>query len=466
MKSYKLIYIVSLLTLPFYSCKDLLEETVYSELTTDTYLTSTEAKLSILYSAYGNAQLRDYFYFYGQGMTSGETWNEFGAIESQFTPLCNFTWVSSHEYFSGMWNKLYSVIRDANIVLDNTSKENGETQLIAEAKFLRGFSYSLLYDWFGALPLYTSSSGELYLERSSEEETVRFIEKDLLDAAADLPVRQATYGKATKGAALGILTKLYLNTKQWGKSADIAQEIIDLNRYTLISDYRDIFSIENEGNDELILAIQANPQVGIPFVANTFPTDYPHLPNQTIYASRVYLYDNFVNSFDLADTRKDLIVTSYTNTNGEFIQLLGNDRSLAGKYEFDKDAAGASYGNDTPVLRYADILLARAEALNELNGPNDESIALINKIRKRAGEDIPLLQLAGFTKETLRDHIFKERAWEFYFEQKSRTDQIRQGTFISGALARGKTAKPFHVLFPIPETEINANPKLVQNTGY
>ncbi|MDR3268233.1 MAG: RagB/SusD family nutrient uptake outer membrane protein [Tannerella sp.] len=462
MKSYILSFVASFLL--FSSCNSLLDETVFSELTTDTYLNTTEAKQTILLSAYGNAQLREYYYFYGPGMTSGETWNEFGAIETQFTPLCNFTWVSSHEYFSGIWNKLYSVIRDANIILDNVA--DGEEQLAAEALFLRGFSYSLLYDWFGALPLPASSDDELYLERASEEETVRFIEKDLTEAAAALPVNQGTYGRATKGAALGILAKLYLNTRQWQKSADIAKAVIDLNKYTLIPNYGDVFSIENEGNSELIWVIQSNPQAGIPFVANTFPTDYPHLPNQTIYASRVYLFDEFVNSFDPADTRKDLIVTSYTSTSGEFVQLLGNDRSLSGKYEFDKDALGASYGNDIPVLRYADILLARAEALNELNGPNEESIRLINEVRQRAGDISPLPE-SGFTKETLRDHIFKERGWEFYFEQKSRTDRIRQGTFVSGALARGKTAaKPFHVLFPLPLTELNANPNLVQNEGY
>ena len=226
-----------------------------------------------------------------------------------------------------------------------------------------------------------------------------------------------------------------------------------------------MFRIENEGNSELIWVIQGNPQAGTPFIANTFPTDYPHLPNQTIYASRVYLFDDFVNSFDPADTRKDLIVTSYTNTSGEFIRLLGNDRSYAGKYEFDKDALGASYGNDIPILRYADILLSRAEALNELNGPNEESVSLINLVRERAG--VAPLELAGYTKETVRDHIFKELAWEFYFEQKSRSDKIRQGTFISGAQARGKSAaKSHHVLFPLPQTEINANPNLKQNDGY
>jgi hypothetical protein len=466
MKSYKIYLLTAvLLSLSFYSCNGLLDETVYSELTTDTYLTTTEARQTILTSAYGNAQLREYFYFYGPGMTSGETWNEYGAIETHFTPLCNFTWVSSHEYFSGSWNKLYSVIRDVNIVLAGVSDENGEAWLIAEAKFLRGFAYAFLFDWFGALPLYKSPDDDHYLERASEEETATFIEKDLLEAAAVLPVKQDTYGKATKGAALGILTKLYLNTKQWQKAADAAGQVIGLNEYSLFPDYTQTFLIENEGNSEMIWVIQGNPQAGTPFIANTFPTDYPHLPNQTIYASRVYLFDDFVNSFDPADTRKDLIITSYTNTSGEFIQLLGNDRSYAGKYEFDKDALGASYGNDIPVLRYADILLSRAEALNELNGPNEESLSLINLVRERAG--VSPLELAGYTKESLRDHIFKERAWEFYFEQKSRSDKIRQGIFISGAQARGKSAaKPHHVLFPLPQTEINANPNLKQNDGY
>jgi hypothetical protein len=475
MKSYNK-YIAILLLFHLYACENLLDETVYSELTTKTYLTSEEAKLSILYSAYGNSQLRgSYAYFYGTSMTSGETWNEFGAIESLFTPLSNFTWVSGHGYFSEIWNTLYAAIRDANIVLDNTSKENGEEQLIAEAKFIRGYSYALLYDWFGPLPLYDSSSSDFYLERASKEATISFIEKDLKEAAADLPVRQGTYGRATKGAALATLAKLYLNDKQWEKSAETAKKVIDLTddsgnkRYSLQLDYKSVFAVDNEGNDELIWVIQANPQAGVPFVANTFPTDYPHLPTQTIYASRVYLFDSFVNSFDAADTRKDLIVTSYISTESkQKVQLLGNDRSLSGKYEFDKDAQGASYGNDVPVLRLADILLARAEALNELSGPTQESIDLINEVRTRA--NAPEVKLSDFSdKNALRDHIFKERAWEFYFEQKSRTDKIRQGTFISDAQAREKSktaAKPHHVLFPIPVTEINANPNLIQNEGY
>jgi hypothetical protein len=76
------------------------------------------------------------------------------------------------------------------------------------------------------------------------------------------------------------------------------------------------------------------------------------------------------------------------------------------------------------------------------------------------------LNAGDFTKESLRDHLLQERNWEFYAEIKSRQDQIRQGKFISLARARGKNAQPFHVLFPIPIVEINANPNLEQNPGY
>ncbi|GAB3431525.1 RagB/SusD family nutrient uptake outer membrane protein [Niabella aquatica] len=447
-----------------YSCQSSLKEEIYSELGDD-YINTDNALNSILTSAYGNAQIRQYAYFYTPGMVSGETWGQYGAIESFFTPLVNYTWNSNLAYFGIIWNQLYAVIRDANIVISKAAGNSGKAQLVAEAKFLRGQSYYLLHDWFGPVPLHKTPSDDVYLARATESETINFIEQDLKEAAAVLPEKQAQYGKATKGAALAFLTKLYLNAKQWQKCADAAQQVIDLNTYSLFADYTKLFLIENEANSEMIWVIQGTPKVGTPFIANTYPMDYPHLNNQTLYASEVYLYDDFVNSFEQGDQRKKLIITSYTNTKGVFKQLLGNNRSIPGKYELDKNAIGASYGNDIPVIRYADILLSRAEALNELNGPNSESIVLINKVRSRAG--LESLALSGVSKESLRLAIFKEREWEFWFEQQNRTDRIRQGTLITNATDHGRSgAKPYHVLFPIPQTEIDANPKLVQNKGY
>src|SRR5207249_165489 len=121
---------------------------------------------------------------------------------------------------------------------------------------------------------------------------------------------------------------------------------------------------------------------------------------------------------------------------------------------------------DVPVLRYADILLSRAEALNELNGPTQEALDLINLVRTRAG--IANLTLANATsKDVLRDLILRERGWEFYSEGKRREDLLRHNKFISLAQARGLTnASNKHKLFPIPQAEIDANKACVQNDGY
>ena len=108
--------------------------------------------------------------------------------------------------------------------------------------------------------------------------------------------------------------------------------------------------------------------------------------------------------------------------------------------------------------------MTRAEALNELNGPTQEAIDLVNEIRNRAGV-IPLI-LGSFNKDSLRDAILREREWEFYFEGNAREDQIRHGVMISRARARGKNAQDFHVLYPIPQRELDANSNLEQNPGY
>jgi hypothetical protein len=449
-------------------CQDTLREDVYSELTPGNFLNTNNGKLAVLTSAYGNVQLRGFWSYFLSTNSSGEAWNRGGSIEALITPLTNFTWDSNHEWFGTAWNTLYAAIRDANIVIDNTqnASTNVDKLLHAEAKFVRALSYEYLYDWFGPVPIHaTSNLTDFALPRASEDEMKAFIEKDLQEAAPVLPLTQAQYGRATRGAALGILCKHFLNTRQWQKAADVASQIMALNRYSLVPKYKDVFSLANEGNAELLWVVPASPQAGHNIVALTFPTDYP-LPqsNQQVFAARSYFFDSFVNSFEKGDTRRDLIVTEYVNTAGQRIKLLGVDQSLSGKYEFDPNAVGAVQGNDIPVVRYADILLARAEALNELNGPTQEAIDLINRVRARAG--VSALTLGGFSKESLRNHLLRERDWEFYAEIKRRQDQLRQGRFVADAKARGKNAQPFHERFAIPITEINANPRLEQNPGY
>jgi hypothetical protein len=147
-------------------------------------------------------------------------------------------------------------------------------------------------------------------------------------------------------------------------------------------------------------------------------------------------------------------------------QYLNADNTRSFRYWPGQNAIGFDHANDIPLIRYADILLSRAEALNELNGPTQEALDLINEVRERAG--IYDLQLADFaSKDQLRDHILKKRGWEFYDEAKRREDPIRQNRFIEYAIVRSAVkAKPYHVLFPIPQQEIDANPLCDQNDGY
>lgn len=467
MKLIKNIFYISIALLSFSSCEDLLEENVYSELTPGNFINTLDGKNAVLNSAYGNSQIKGFWAFFLSPYTSGEQWNRGGSIESLITPLSNFTWDSNHDWFGQSWSQLYAAIRDANIVIDNTSKtDDAEKLLNAEARFVRALSLNYLYNWYGAVPLIVSSKNEdLLLPRATDDEIKSFIEKEFLEVSAILPVKASQSGRATKGAALGLLCKFYLNTKQWQKSAAVANQIIQSNTYDLLPDYKSVFSLTNEWNKEIIWATSANPQSGHNLLALTFPTDYP-LPysNNQVFAARSYLLDSFVNSFGQTDVRKNLFITKYTNTSGVTIQLLGNDQTLPYKYEFDPGAVGPTQGNDLPEIRYSDILLSYAEALNELNGPNDEAITAINKVRNRAG--IGSIKVADYNKESLRDLLLLERSWEFFGESKSREDQIRQNKFISGAIARGKSAQSFHVLFPIPLTELNANPNLTQNPGY
>lgn len=453
---------------------DSLDESVYSELTPNV-LNSQNGALSLLNSAYSNASLVTLgnggvqLYFLS-AMPSGEAWNQGGNIEAQLSPLTNFTWDSNHGFFEEVWRVPYAAIRDANILLaeipNTTLPESFKERVIAEATFIRGFSYSLLYNWFGPTPLITEETTDYFVAKASDEEYKAFIERDLLAAAEKLPVNQPEFGRASKGAALGVLAKFYLNTRQWQKAEQTSRQIIGLGTYELLDDYKKVFALDNEGNREILWALTRHPQGGAIFLnALTFPTDYPLLPNQGVYAARTHVYDDFVRSFAETDVRGTMFVTEYTNTTGQHIPLLGKNQSFPYKYEFDPNSSGPGTGNDFPIVRYSDVLLTLAEAVNELQGPQQEVIDLINSVRVRA--KIEPITLAGQTQQSVRDIIYQEREWEFFAEGKRREDQIRFGNFITKAVnERNKSAKPHHVLFPIPEVELAANPNLRQNDGY
>lgn len=455
------------------ACKKVLEEDNFSQLSTEDFLRTEPGIKALSVSAYSNAQFNTFSM--NVKINFGELPTEImfqagGGVAGNAAQLYNFTWNSANSWFNDQcWNKQYRAIRDANILLDNIDKaplsDLKKKTYQGEAKFLRAYMYYLLYIWYGPVPLSVSSTISKDVKRPTEAEMKTFLEKEFTEAADLLPTVQAEYGRATKGAALGFLTKFYLNTKQWQKCADAAQLVINLNLYDLYPDYVNMFKVENEINKEFIYVspcISLGGQ-GNQWMAVSFPATYPRLSNQASFASNYKLYDSFVNSFPANDKRKGCILTSYQTTANATVTLLGKNDSRSFKYFPDPNSLSSDANNDFPELRFSDILLARSESLNELSGPNVESITLINRVRTRA--NVSLLILGSVTKSSFRDAILNERLWEFFTEGFRREDLLRHGKFISGAVARGKAAQDYQMLYPIPQTEIGVS-KIEQNPGY
>lgn len=474
------------------ACSKQLREVTYSQLAPDNFLVTEDGIKSVLRAAYTQeadvqSQKATKGMIMSQDMTTDIMWETAGADNRQALQFINYTWDGQLDWLFGqMWYPMYLAVRDANSVLDNIDKtaiSDTRKQLYrAEARFVRAISYYRLYVLFGPVPLRkTNNSQVMELARSTEAELTAFIETELLESLTDLPDpgKEEEYGRANRGAARAFLCKLYLNTKQWQKCADMAKQIVDMKYYELYPVYANLFRVENERNKEYMWVRPCYPSAvangpGNDWMGYVLPVGFArdpvsglvYLSNWRNYAAQYRMRDRFFNTFAANDKRKSLILTSYVNSAGQTLSLLNNDDTRPLKFWPDPAAIDGGGGNDIPQIRYADILLSRAEALNELNGPNAESISLINLVRQRAG--VTDIALAGFaSKDVLRDHIVNERGWEFYCEGIRREDLIRTGRLISYAKARGVTnAKDFHVLFAIPQQALDSDPLLKQNPGY
>ncbi|PWV45395.1 RagB/SusD family nutrient uptake outer membrane protein [Chitinophaga sp. S165] len=477
--------IVSILT--HTACEKALDVTPPGEFAPGNVLTTEKGIRSVLFSSYAGIQnpTPSRYLINNAEVTTDVGYNTGGAENLTLVQLINFTWDASLGTLQAdVWAPTYRAIRDANIVLENignvnTSDANRKTYA-AEARFLRAYGYDLLYRWFGTVPLRTSSTSEALLARATDEEMKSFLETELTAAIADLPEpgKEEAFARANKGAAWSVLAKFYLNTRQWQKAADACQQVIGLGYYQLFPAYQDLFRVENEGNKEMIMVHPCRNQDGFGnwYSAGALPPGfktsaqipaYVWTASMANFATQYRMRSAFTNTFDtINDQRSILLLRHYINNANNWVNLLSTPDNVRSLKYWDNATVGNHSGNDVPIIRYADILLSRAEALNEVNGPTQEALDLINQVRKRAG--IVNLTLAEATsKEITRDLILRERAWEFYSEGLRREDLLRHDKFISLAKARGITAAADkHKLFPIPQTEIDANPACKQNPDY
>ncbi len=478
------------------SCDDFLEEKVFTEFDADEFVSSEEGIQALLVATYGRSSpiIRERFHTFAAYPADDEV-EAGGGYRGRVVPFEEYTVDAGNTDLTNTWNEIYEAIRNANALLDHidgvtTLPAETVAALKAEATFLRAWNYSELYDLWGPVPLITSTL-DLSFEfpKASDEQMRSFIASEYRAAIDALPVTQNANGKATKGAAQAMLGRFLMNTRQWQDAADVLNDVILSGTYSLVPDVTTLFTLENEGNSELIFVFENEillSRNAIP--AHNYPPGYQ--TNFRNWGAQLQLQRDFVATYHPDDQRalpwdprgefgpptKGWILYEYINKDGEYVDLVNGPNPgnrfhpRAFKYTPTEDPSltdGDFYANDVAFMRYADVLLLRSEALAMIAGAaTQEAVDLLNQVRTRAG--VPTYTLADFPDlDSFIDAMLDERGWEFVTEGHRRRDLIRQGRLISDAQSRGKTnAAAHHVLFPIPLVEIDANPLIEQNDGY
>lgn len=402
-----------------------------------------------------------------------------------------FTFSPSNPVIQSMWTYSYRTIARCNIVLGRIDpvaiapavKERWKS----EVKFIRALAYFNLVRIYGGVPLVTkeiTTLAEAYeYGRSPEAAIYTQIEKDLLEADADvnLPAKYtaaADLGRVTKPAVKGLLGKVYLTEKKYAEAVNILGQFIslyDVTTHNLLANYSDVFLTTNELNAEIVFAVRYSkgnsPSTGSPFT-NYFAGSTANAGGVgTGYQYNIFRKD-FIDTLNAQPATDKRIAASYTT-------ITANTLWTTKKYA-DVPAQDQDADPDWIVLRYADVLLLYAEALNEQSPANvATAVPHVNRVRIRAGLSGTNLLATTISQEQLRLAIEKERRIELNMEGHRWFDLVRTGRalqvmnnhFTKYAIRLNASSpivqiQAFQLLFPIPISEINTNPILTQNPGY
>ncbi len=390
-----------------------------------------------------------------------------------------------------IWSWMFSGVNRANYILEFKDKTDfsGKDVVLAEATFLRAYYYFELVKWFGDVPLAVDQrllfGDQDVVERTQKSEVYAQIEQDLLFATANLPVSASQTGRATKGAAQALLGKAYLYQNKFDEAATVLEELIVSGTYDLLVDYSTMFENDNENNIESVFEVQytdvegagfdclqcseGNVAVGFNGIRNysgpLFESGFSfNVPTQEVF-----------DAFEPGDVRRDIAILdieAFAAANTEFNNGAGvsyvegfehtgyyNRKYISRQGDLNTGDANLTNPNNYRSIRFADVLLMAAEALNRGGISDDKAQTYLNRVRTRAG--LSDVTAAG---DALTEAIYQERRVELVGEGHHFFDLVRTGraaTEIDG-FQEGK-----HELFPIPTIEIElAGNRWSQNPGY
>lgn len=480
------IYLVAALACLMSSC---LDTELYTNIAVDDFFKTESDAQAYLNGVYGGFRDRSARCYIPAGEYAYQMLNEIAGANLIFGPgaqkgeqllMEKAEWGVDLYVTSSLWTDLYMGISRANIGIDNLKNQPMTPvieQFIAESRVIRAWMYADLVYLYGDVPFITTSKFDLMSkpERTSQDEVIKFCINEIKESADKLPDSYSAkdYGRFTKWGAKAKLCKIYLEAKMWKECAEIADEIITKSPHKMVTDYKKLWGVENEKSSEFLFVIPSLPPryQHSAYAAHFQPADYLNEDGTVIGWDYYRATWDFYNSFDPADKRRADLLTSYTAKakDGVIVKSVGHgvgEGPIPNKFPMDPAHIDWTEGTDIVLLRLADIILARAEALNELNGPNQTSIDLINMIRERAfgSADHNSVLTDYSSKEALRAAVLQERSWELFLEGYNRMDLLRHGVYIETMQKKGsKNVSSNHFLLPIPQSELIMNQNLTQN---
>ena len=407
----------------------------------------------------------------------------------------NFVASTDNQGVLDMWRGSWPGILRCNIILQKVPGMTSisaslKNRVLGEAYFLRAHYYFILVQFFGDVPLVlqpVEPGDDLRPFRTAKADVYKQIESDLAAAVTLLPQREqysgTDIGRASKGAAVGMLAKVELTLGKYQRVINLCDSVKALG-YALNTHYGDNFNPATENSVESLFEVQYASGAGKDFWSNENQASWLSTftgPRGSNMVAGGWGWDQptqeFVNSYETGDLRKD--VTVFYDGCPKFDGMDYKKSYSTTGYNLRKFlvplSVSATYDNSPlnfPVLRYADVLLMKAEALNETGKTAEAQLlatddnATLNKVRVRAG----LLNVTSLDQAALREKILHERRIELAFEGQRWFDLIRvnngqYGIDFLHSIGKSNMSSKY-LLFPVPQKERDANPNLTQNTGY
>lgn len=490
--SYRIILFI--LTISLTSCsEDFLDRSLKGELELNNFMKTENDAILATNACYNS--MRDWRYWGGfpflEIMTDDATKGSNPSDGSHLIPIENFSFLTSSDHVSALYQTEYAAIRRANLVIEKAPEidldETLKNRLIGETRFIRAISYFHLVRAYGGIPIVETIEPPRLLPRNTADEVYDQIIADLGKAIDDLP-EQSEYeaddiGRASKGAAKALLSKVYLYRGDYINAEKYALEVINSAQYTLDPDFGNSFSVFGEYGPGSIFELGAigegSKDLGGHQYANTQAVR--GIPNRGWGFNRpsIELINFFLEREDprldataifLGETLDGVFISGDSQTPDTTYDGSGKITAIEcynQKVWTPGTSTDDSWGYNIRVLRYADVLLIAAESLNE-NDKSSQALPYLNLVRERArGSNSDVLpDITSTDQDELRDIIFDERRAELAMEQNRFFDLVRTGRAgeVLGPLGF-ETSK--HELLPIPQSEIDLSEgTLEQNPGW